>query len=527
MRDVAYHTLVQKRRQELHLQTARAIADLYPSDEYVEIIAYHYSKTEEHAEAAEWLERAGDREAAIYASETAIGNYQEARTRQERSGGASTTLARLDEKLGAALFIVGRYDEAIPVLDRSVEIYRESRDLEGAARAAASLGRALTQHGTAQEGLTRVEALMDLLTWSGPSPALASLHLALGGILQSLGRYEAMLAAAERAAEIAGAIGDERLLASAMERRGIALSNLRRLDEAGAALEEAVLLLDRVGDLRGLISALGNLGEVHRIRGELHDARHFKDRGLGIAERIGNPDLVAYFLVNLGEVLLSLGAWEEARDYFNRAGEVLSALPSASATGKWIPALLGQVLLAMGKWEEAAVALQQALGMAEAREEREALELIHSTLGELEVLRGEPEAAIRRLEPLAGREGGFRVLIETTLAWALLEAGEETRAGELAGKAAAQGRAQGERLALVDALRVLGTALGKQGKRDEAAADLKEGLALARSLPYPYAEASILVEMGMLEEALAIFRRLGASKDIERTEQELAAHSGA
>ena len=56
MREVAYNTLVRKRREELHLQTARAIAALYPSDEYVETIAYHYSRTDVGVEAAEWLE---------------------------------------------------------------------------------------------------------------------------------------------------------------------------------------------------------------------------------------------------------------------------------------------------------------------------------------------------------------------------------------------------------------------------------------------------------------------------------------
>src|SRR5205823_2914357 len=153
MREVAYNTLVQKRRQQLHGETARAIAALYPSDEYVEVIAYHFSRTEEHGEAAEWLERAGDRAAAIYAGETAIGNYQEAHKRLELRGGPSTTLARLDEKLGEALGTAGRYDEAIPVLERSVEVYRESRDLEGAGRAAALLDRALSQVGTPQEAL--------------------------------------------------------------------------------------------------------------------------------------------------------------------------------------------------------------------------------------------------------------------------------------------------------------------------------------------------------------------------------------
>lgn len=51
---------------------------------------------------------------------------------------------------------------------------------------------------------------------------------------------------------------------------------------------------------------------------------------------------------------------------------------------------------------------------------------------------------------------------------------------------------------------------------------LDEGLALAKSLPYPYAEARIPVETGHPEEALVNFRRLGADKDIEPTEQAFA-----
>ncbi len=56
-------------------------------------------------------------------------------------------------------------------------------------------------------------------------------------------------------------------------------------------------------------------------------------------------------------------------------------------------------------------------------------------------------------------------------------------------------------------------------------------------MPYPYSEARIVVELGLLDhqegkadqareqlqEALTIFQRLGAGKDIERTEQVLAA----
>ena len=523
MREVAYNTLVQKRRQGLHLATARAIAALYPSDEYVELLAYHYAKTTEHADAAEWLERAGDRASTVYAMDIAVGQYQEARRRRELVGGEPTTPARLDEKLGEVLSTVGRYDEAIPLLDRAVDTYRKARDLEGAGRATAWMGWAHAGRGTVREGLSRVEPMVESLRWSGPSPALASLHLTLALLFPNLGRYEEMLAAAERAGEIARAIGHDRFLARAMQRRGTALTFLGRIDEAMPVLHEALPLLERVGDLGGLVGALSNLGEAHRLMGKLEEALRNNKRALEISERVGNPSSVALIQQNLAKILLTLGQWHEAREHLERAAEVLSTLTSASANAAYIPARLGQVLLVQGDWQEAEKQLVIALGMAEKTGNRQALEMIHVSLGELEILRGDAEGAITRLEPMTERAGGFLILIETALAWALSNHDDVERAAEIASRTVETAREQREVLALVDALRVLGMVRKKQGKTEDAQGILGEGLALARSLPYPYAEGRILLEMGHPEEALVIFRRLGARKDIERTEQELAA----
>ena len=539
MREVAYNTLVQKRRQELHRQTARAIATLYPSEEYVEIIAYHYARTQEHAEAAEWLERAGDRARSIYANETAIANYQEARKRREAVAGELVVLARLDEKLGETYFATSHFDEAIQVLERSVEIYRESRDLEGAGRSSATLGRALNERREGQEGLNRVEPMIEMLTWSGPSPALASLHLALGSILHMQGRYEEMLASAERAEEISGAIKDQRRLAWAMERRASALAFLGRGDEAIPILEEAVPLLERVGELERLIVALMNLGEAHRATGDLEKALQYNRQGVEIAERIGNLANVGFGVANIAEILLSMGAWMEALEHLERAQEVLVGL-SATSADQYVPLIRGQILLAMGNWDDAEAALVEGLAIAEASGERQALEVANKSMAELELLRSEPEAAIRRLEPLAGREGGFRVLIETVLAWALLEAGEVERAASLVTAIVELGRTQGERLALTDALRVQGMVLAKEGRQDEAVAAFEEALEMARPQPYPLAEARILYQRGLLaeqrgesepaqhylEESLAIAQRLGAQNDIELAEQALSQQAG-
>ena len=110
------------------------------------------------------------------------------------------------------------------------------------------------------------------------------------------------------------------------------------------------------------------------------------------------------------------------------------------------------------------------------------------------------------------------------------------RAEELADQAVRRGREQREQLVLADALRVQGMVLIRLGRHEEARQVLEEGLALAQGMPYPYAEARSLFQLGMmhvqqreahqarswLQEALAIFRRLGARVEIERTEALLA-----
>jgi hypothetical protein len=121
-------------------------------------------------------------------------------------------------------------------------------------------------------------------------------------------------------------------------------------------------------------------------------------------------------------------------------------------------------------------------------------------------------------------------------AWAHLDLGDVAAAAAIVDRAIERARAQGDRLNLVDALRVQAMVASRQERWTEAAQALEEGIALARAMPYPYAEGRSLHLYGTLharkgepeparerlKAALAIFQRLGARKDIERAEQTLA-----
>jgi hypothetical protein len=167
-------------------------------------------------------------------------------------------------------------------------------------------------------------------------------------------------------------------------------------------------------------------------------------------------------------------------------------------------------------------------------------------LAEIDVRAGHPEIAPARLAPpldAADRDEADVSPILALYAWAHVEVGDEASAATIVDRAITQARAQNDRFTLVDALRVQAMVAIRQRQLDAAGAALEEGLALARSMPYPYAEARLLHLYGVLylqqnepgraahrlETALAIFRRLGARWDAAQVEEaltDLQAHLG-
>jgi tetratricopeptide (TPR) repeat protein len=535
MREVAYNTLVQKRRQELHLATARAIAELYPSDEYVEMIAYHYARTEEHGEAAEWLERAGDRAAGVYANETSIDNYREARKRLELSGAEPLALAKVDEKVGGVLASVDRYDEALEALERPAQVYREARDFEAVARVTALIGWTQCWRGAPQEGLDRIQPVLELLQWTGPSPGLAALHLVLAYLHFSSGRYEESLDASERAAELARAVGDDRTLAAAEMRRGTALATLGRTEEGVAVLEGSLPLLKAAGDVGAYAIAFNNLAWNYEIQGRLQLAVERARQSLETYERVGGTASIGFANLGLGSLELYLGEWEEAEVCFKRGASIVESV-GTSWFAPFVPLYRGHLALWQGRFEDARLQLEEALRLAEPIGELQTLEIGRTFLAELELMQGRPEAAYALLEHLTvNGPNGPRVL--TALAWARLNMGDPGAAEEAVERTINLNRERHQMLEMPSALRVKGMILTRQQRWNEAGEVFEEAISAARSLPYPYAEGRALYEYGLLykqqgllaraqaqfAEALDIFRRLGAQKDAEWAEQELVA----
>ncbi|HLJ81129.1 MAG TPA: hypothetical protein VKT52_06585 [Ktedonobacterales bacterium] len=201
---------------------------------------------------------------------------------------------------------------------------------------------------------------------------------------------------------------------------------------------------------------------------------------------------------------------------------------------------LGMLHVAQGEDEVGRHLLELALERARMGLPPRLLRPVQACLAECDLFAGRPDEALGRLDSVLsspeGREGIDATPLLPLLAWSYLEMGDTVPAEDTLREALERCRAEQHQLALLDALRVQALLAIHRERWEEAAAALDEAIALARPMPYPYAEAKALSVYGTLEsvrgkhakareryeQALEICRRLGERQYAQRVEALLA-----
>jgi tetratricopeptide (TPR) repeat protein len=498
----------------------------------VEALAYHFERGEAPDRAVVYLELAADKARAQQAHETAVGYYRALIGRLDdmhRPG----AMAAACEKLGTVLTTLAQYEEALAVLERAAVYHAGAGELEGLGRITAQIGYVLGQTGAPHEGLARLRPLLEAIEARGPSPALVDLYTTQSRLYLLLFLPQEELAAATRALELARALHDDALVAKAVVKQGYALIAAGRVAESLEALDEARRLAESLGDLSCLHLAHFYASTGHYALGDLRASVRCAEMALDIARRLGDPEAITSAVSYRSRSAFLMGDWSRARTDLEG---IMARVPHSRTILAIIETsvFLGECYLAAGAWDEASRYLHEVVARSTWVHGR--VRHAQGLLAELDLYHGRLEAARDRLLPLHDAENTFATWLRTQLAWAYLDLGEVRRAAELVSRAIAQARSEKHLIRLVDALRIQAMVLARQGQADQAAAALDEGLTLAPAMPYPYGEARLLHVYGLLhkqrgepqlartrlEAALAIFRRLGARKDLERIEQVLA-----
>jgi DNA-binding CsgD family transcriptional regulator len=377
IRDAIYEDLPLSVRRGLHREAGQRLAQTgAPALQVAEHLARGAGQGD--AEAIGWLTRAA-REAAARSPDIAASLL-------ERAAGlmapADPGRDRLLAERASSLMVSGRIADTLAacrsLLDRDLD-----PQVDGPVRIC--LGRALLAEGQVRDALQELEQ-------AGSSPALPG---------------------AERAAARAWA--------------GFARVSLGDLDGAAASAEQARSAAASAGDHLTVSVAMTTLARVSESRGHLRDALQITDEAVHLADespgRLGHRYPIR---ATRGHILIELGRPEEARSALGAGMRI-----SEEIGVRW-PLLLYQGFLALerfitGEWDDAIAELEESFELAD--EIQTVVARAHGILSLISLHRNDlsraEEAAGAAARDLAGWGSGYRM---TWAAWPralILEAGGE------------------------------------------------------------------------------------------------------
>lgn len=563
VRHALYTAIPTSHRRRLHHLAAEALLEASARRGQAAKLAWHFREGDDLPQALIYSLQAGIDAETTYAHKDAQEHYRIAESLARDLNDQESEAMALD-RLADVNYLLGLFNEAYADLVRATAIYRSLENWERLAWATCQMAKVCDALGKIPESMRFVEALLDTLivvanarnpgdTISRPGTlegraeqaitvltkrTAARLVLCLEVRLVYLGRYDEVYPLSVATITHARRAGDLRMESLAYSFRGIADAMRGHLDDAATAFQDALRTGEACGDLEAMYLALSNSGAIHQQRAAPRAAYQVLSQTLEIIRRLGDTARTSQVLRGLGDNYFILGEWTEARARYEEA----MALGAHSDRPESHRAQLGLLRLDIVEGKRV---LSENVSAIEAARTYQSEDIgirlyASSSLAEVEIVAGFAEAVRGRIQrSLAQFASNDPAICEqlALLAWAELELGHGEDARATLAEARRRADALGSRLMYVTIWRIEALVAVAEGRWEAGAHALDEALALARGMPYPYAEAKALYVYGLLhhtrgssesarpcfEQALIILARLGERLYAERIERNLAA----
>jgi tetratricopeptide (TPR) repeat protein len=144
-RDVAYNSLLQQRRKEIHEQIGQAIENIYSDrlEEFYEMLAYHYSKSENLKKSSEYLKLSGQKAEASYSRWEACRFFKEAISmlrKMKGDKGKINALIEIHVSLGDTLFGLSFPDDSLDIMREGERLAKSIGDEKNLAKIYSRIG---------------------------------------------------------------------------------------------------------------------------------------------------------------------------------------------------------------------------------------------------------------------------------------------------------------------------------------------------------------------------------------------------
>ncbi len=349
--EVSYESLPYATRAMLHEQVAQYLERVYASslDQYLDLLAFHYDRTQNDAKRREYLLKAGEAAQVDYANEAAISYYQRVLSLLTA---APQIAARL--KLGQVLELVGKWDDA---------------------------------NDQYQQALAKAGAIAD-------EQARAQCQMAIGELLRKRGSYAEAAPWLTQARAAFEALDDEVGMGQVLHLSGTLAAQQGDSAQARALYEQSLIIRQRLNDKPRIAALLSNLGILARHTGNVAQARALYEESLRLRREVGDKLMVAVSLNNLGNLVLDAGEFDRARTLLEEAVTLRREVGDRWATANSLNNL-GNVVRTQGDYDQARALYHESLSVNHELGDKWALAYLLEDIGGLAAVQGQNERALR------------------------------------------------------------------------------------------------------------------------------------
>ena len=361
--EVAYETMLYSQRQQLHATIGAVLESRYRKNdnEIIDLLAYHFSRSDDRQKALHYLQRASQKALNGYANEAAISYVKEAliiaeeldnvRVRFDLLADRERAYNRLGNRMAQAEDLVqmkrlalaqdnmahqletgnrnlqlvtnlGEYGKAISIGEECLVLARAGRELIWEARILTSTGITYWRQGNHDRARTSMLQALNSEGASQDKQLKATSLNYLGLIHTQIPEYDQARDDYQQALEIYREIEDKAGEASCANNLGLLESRLGRFREAEQFYGQALAICHAIGNrqLEGI--SLNTLGQVHTILGNYPLAREQLEHSLSIRQAIGDRRGEAFCLHDLGHLHLASDQTTYAATYFHSAAQL-------------------------------------------------------------------------------------------------------------------------------------------------------------------------------------------------------------
>jgi tetratricopeptide (TPR) repeat protein len=381
VRDVVYDEVSLLKRKKLHGVVGAALEKIYAKkiDEHFGELASHFLEGGDKDKALDYYLKAGEKAVGIYANGEAASYFHSALGLLEEKGGEPREKGRVLERLGDIERLVGEYHTCLKHWNDALLLFEQIHEKENVPRLHRKMADVLWEKiGDAEKATEHQDKALRILEAEPENVELARLYGEMAHMYWRMGNTDKARPWAEKALEFAKKLNDNEIIATSCLELGTIFArtgdNKKAVEFDETALEIA---LDN-NYMETALRAYNNLANTLPPE-EIERSMGYLEKGYALAKKTGEVSYLswlgtslAYDYVGAGNMSKAVPLSEESVALDRKTGNLTHLSMSLAE--------LGNEYLILGEWDKSEKCLKEALNIAQGLKDIQAIDVSHGNL---------------------------------------------------------------------------------------------------------------------------------------------------